>query len=401
MNWQDKIEDGIKRTGEFAGKFIYQNGHAQQKIPAQHRLLSAGGMFVGWLACDQLRDIIFGVNQTSEGEFVEIKREDVPAPLRFLHKTIDWNPHSDAPSDQWKKIAHQMMPAVGAGLGTLAGSLYAFQLNGRAHNFTEFKNPKNPISVMQADSAAQYAQSKPFRILTAITGGAAGSSMLVAAYGAMLNLAFATANGAKIFTGDIAKSSAAPAKALEERMGKIPAYIKSAFKDNGKISKEWSEIFVTRVLEPLFGSELKTEAAQEAARIKVHDTIQNIANRQIKIGKKRGFSDEKIIGNITARVKKILGDAAPIIEEDGTIRRRGFDTYLPSVGLLPENANIGNAIPFARKFNEFLEKIFGIGKDVSVESFSERIGQKNINIPPQRKSHTQPQHQNTTVGVGM
>lgn len=389
MNWQDKIENGIKRTGEFAGKFISQNGHAQQKTPAQHRLLSAGGMFIGWLACDQLRDIIFGVNQTSEGEFVEIKREDVPAPLRFLHKTIDWNPHSDAPSDQWKKIAHQMMPAVGAGLGTLTGSLYAFQLNGRAHNFAEFKNPKNPISVMQADSAAQYAQSKPFRILTAITGGAAGSSMLVAAYGAMLNLAFATANGAKIFTGNISKSSAGPAKALAERIEKFPAYINSAFNENGKISEEWSKIFVTRILEPLFGSELKTEAAQEAARIKVHDTVQSIVNEHINLG----LSQEEKIKKIVKAIEATLGDIAPKVDKDGTIIRSGFDTYLQKLGLRPENANIGNAIPFARKFNKFLEKTFGIGKDVSVESFSVRIGQKNI--------HTPPQHKNTTMGIGI
>ncbi len=388
MGWQDTILKNARSSAEWAGKFISANGHAQQNIPAQHRLLSAGGMFIGWLACDKLRDIIFGVNQTSEGEFVEIKRDDVPESLRFLHKAIDWNPNSDAPGDQWKKLAHQMMPAFGAGIGTMAGSLSAFQLNGRANNFAVYKNPRNPISVMQADGAAQYAQSKPFRILTALTGGAAGSSMLVAAYGAMLNLAFATANGAKIFTGNIAKGNAGPAKALAERIEKFPAYVKSAFDGDKKIGKEWSEIFVTKVLEPLFGNELKTKEAQEAARIKVHDTVQNIVNEHIKLG----LPQEEAIEKIAKMVKETIGDTTPTVAKDGTIIRSGFDTYLQKLGLRPENANIGNAIPFARQFNEFLEN-FGIGKATSVKSFSARIGQKNIHIPPQQ--------QNPTIGVGI
>jgi hypothetical protein len=388
MGWQDTILKNARSSAEWAGKFISTNGHAQQNIPAQHRLLSAGGMFIGWLACDQLRDIIFGVNQTSEGEFVEIKRDDVPEPLRFLHKAIDWNPNSDAPSDQWKKLAHQMMPAFGAGIGTMAGSLSAFQLNGRAHNFSVYKDPKNPISLMQADGAAQYAQSKPFRILTALTGGAAGSSMLVYLYGAFLNLAFATANGAKIFTGDIAKGSSGPAKALAERIEKFPAYIKTAFNENREIDKDWSEIFVTRVLEPLFGNELKTKEAQEAARIKVHDTVQNIVNEHMKLG----LPQEETIEKIAKMVKETVGDASPTVAKDGTIIRSGFDTFLHEFGLRPENANIGNAIPFAREFHEFLVKL-GIGKETSVKSLAARVGQKNIHIPSQ--------YHNDTVGVGI
>ena len=123
MGWKEKLE--------LPGRFLEFGGHAQQAIPSQHRLRNAAGMFIGWWALDQVRHVVFGVKMKSEGEYVEIKREDVPAPLQFLYKTIDWDPHSEAPEHQWKKLMYQLFPGVGAGVGAVAGSITAFQGNGR------------------------------------------------------------------------------------------------------------------------------------------------------------------------------------------------------------------------------------------------------------------------------
>lgn len=366
MDWQGKIGEGIKRTSDYAGKFLLNGGHAQQDIPAQHRLLSAGGMFLGWMAVDQLRDVIFGVNQISEGDFQEIKREEVPAPLRFLHKTIDWNPHSDAPHEQWKKLAHQLLPAIGAGIGTVAGSMYAFERNGRAQQFANIKNSKTPLLFMDAEMAAQYSHSRALRILTAATGGFSAASMMPLIYGAFLNLSFASANGARIFAGDLAMGSAGPAKALETQLGTLPAYAKAAFNSKGEISEAWAEGFVKKVLTPLFGKDLKDPKSQLEVRHKIQDILKTSFDRH----KTEGLNEAKFAEAVTADMKRIFGN-----NKDGN----GFDKAIHTLGLHKDNATMGNAIPPVRRFNKYLANL---GMSTPTKSFADRVQTPTSGIGP-------------------
>ncbi|MEZ5691788.1 MAG: hypothetical protein R3D71_09015 [Rickettsiales bacterium] len=375
MNWQEKINptkfDGIKKAAisavEYPAKFLNNGHHAFQSLPSQHRLSSAAGMALGWKTGDYLRDIMFGVNQFAEGEYEEVKRKDVPAPLRFLHKTIDWNPHSDAPDQQWKKLAHQMLPAVFAGVGTVIGSTFIFEKDGKEQAFIAAKKSKSPLTFMDAEKHAHYNQAKVMRVLTAATGGFSTASMLTIIYGAMLNMAFATANGARIFTGDLAKGNAAPAKSLDSMLGSVGEYTKLAEKSGGKVDERWAKGLVTRVLEPLFGEDLKSPEAQERVRGKIQEIFQKTFDKHKN--QDGVINPEKLAEAVSADMKKIFGNHNDINEKNFA---QGFDKAIEELGLNPKNAKFGNAIPLVRWINEALELV-GIGKNNSAKSFSDRI----------------------------
>lgn len=358
------LKNKIIGAGDYAGDFLSKFSHAQQPIPGQHRLLAAGGMFAGWIALDKLRDIVFGVNQVSEGEYHEIKREDVPAPLRFLHKTIDWNPHSDAPEEQWKKLAHQLIPAIGAAAGTVAGSMLAFEHDGKfvfgqnskAHAYSELKNSKGFMSILNADHGAQVSQARTMRILTAATGGFSAASMMPLMYGAMLNLAFATANGSRIFASDIAMGGGGSVLSHDAAMKAVDKFAKSVVTSNGKVSDAWAEGFVKKVLGPMFSKNLKDPKAQAEVREK----IKAIIEREFNTEKGKNLSGEALNKALTDDIKRIFGNS-----------KDGLDKTLVELGLDKKDATLGNAIPLVRGFNEFLVKL-GIGKKTGVESWKAR-----------------------------
>ena len=359
MNWETKIGDGVKQTGEYAGKFLANGGHAQQDIPAQHRLLNAGVMFGGWWAGDKLRDIMFGVDQISEGEYVPIKREDVPAPLRFLHKTIDWDPHSEAPEDQWKKVVHQLMPAVGAGVGAVAGSMYAFERNGRAQEFAKNK-AAGKLNLMDADMGAHYSQAAPLRVLTAGFGTFSSASGLTFLYGLFLNMSFAAANGARIFSGALSKGNLGPAKALEGQLGSIGSYVKAAVHSRGEVNNAWAKQFVERVLEPLFGHELKSPEAQEKAR----ETLQGIVKESYHKFQSSGKPASEIAEAVTKDLQEKLGK-----DNIGVTLKRDF-------GLDPINAILGNAnaaIRWPVKAMQDLAESLGVGGKSNVGAFERKL----------------------------
>lgn len=359
MSWETKIGESTKKVGEYAGKFLANGGHAQQDIPAQHRLLNAGVMFLGWWAGDKLRDVLFGTNQISEGEFVDIKREDVPAPLRFLHKAIDWDPYSEAPSEQWKKLAHQLLPAVGAGVGAVAGSMMAFERNGRANTFATHKKAGS-LALMDAEMAAQYAQSTPLRVLAAAFGTFSAASGLTFLYGLFLNTAFASANGARVFTGSLAKGNMGPAKALDAQLGSIGVYVKEAAAHGGAMDDKWAKAFVEKVLEPLFGHELQTPEAQERA-VK---TLQGMVERAYQKAAASGHDPKAI-------AKQVSDELA------GLLSKNHIDqTLLTEFHLDPKKAVLGNATPIIRWPVEALEKVssmLGIKSKTSMHSFQERL----------------------------
>ncbi|MBY0408463.1 MAG: hypothetical protein K2Q01_12295, partial [Rickettsiales bacterium] len=286
---------------EFLGKFMANGGHAQQDIPAQHRLLNAGGMFLGWSALDQMRHIMFGLKMKSEGEYEEVKREDVPAPLRFLHKTIDWDPHSETPEHQWKKLVYQFMPGVGAGVGAVAGSMMAFQRNGREQQFkTANLKGVNKLNMMDMDFVSQFSQSTPLRVMAGFFGTFSAASGLTFLYGLFLNNAFASANGAKIFTG-LSKGNMAPHKALDAQLDMVGSYVQQGLK-TGKIDHQWAQEFSDRVLRPLFGHELHTPEQQE----KAVKTLQTMVEKSYQRYKNTGASAKDIAAAVTTDLKKKL-----------------------------------------------------------------------------------------------
>lgn len=365
MTWTEKIGNMF----EPAAKFLQNGSHAQQPIPSQHRLLAAGGMFVGWWALDKIRDIAFGMNQVSEGEYEEIKREDVPLPLRFLHKTIDWNPHSDAPEEQWKKLAHQLLPAIGAGVGTVAGSTYAFQRIGVEQKMAGLKNNKGVWAFMDAEYAAQHIQSKPLRVLTAFTGGFSAASMLPLVYGAFLNMAFASANGARIFTvgSGLAAGNVGPAKALDAQLGSLPAYVKAAVNKDGKINEAWAKGFVDKVLSPLFGKKLDTPEAQAEVRGKIQKILEDTFKNY-----------EKKVASGAIKKDDFVKEVAKEVEDKFGKGDKGLKATLKELNLDMKDVTLGNANPAIRAFNEMLVKVGIVSKENSATSFAAKIQEQNF-----------------------
>lgn len=342
MDWKAKLTKGL----EWPAKFLANGGHAQQDIPSQHRLLNAGGMCAGWLTMDYVRHAAFGVRQKSEGEYVDVKLEEVPLPLRFLHKTIDWDPHSETAENQWKKLAYQMLPGLGAGIGAVAGSMYAFERNGRAQHAKELKGLEK-LNLLDADFAAQYAQSTALRALAAFFGTFSSASGLTFLYGFFLNPSFVAANGAKIFTGSLAKGNMAPHRAVEAQLGMLGSYVQEAFK-TGKMNEAWADQFVTRVLEPMFG-ELHSPVAKEQA-VK---TIQGLVEKSYQRAASKHIKPAEAAKEVTEELTKLLGD-------------RGLDaTVIKELGLDPAHAVPGNANPALHQFQSFLNSV-GLGTPVKV-----------------------------------
>jgi len=364
------ILDAVKKPFVYAGEFLANGAHAQQTLPSQHRLRSAGGMFIGWVAMDKMRDYIFGVTQKSEGEYVEIPLAEVPPPFRFLYKSIDWNPHSDEPKEQYKKILYQFIPMIGASLGTIAGSMSAFgpvgplsgQLgaNGREGQFNNFTKSKT-LNLLEADMSAQYAQAKTFRIMTALFGGFSAASMLNIVYGVMLNSAFVIANGARVFGfgGGLEMGNMGPAKAADALVSGVSHYVKAFEKGDKEALNKFSSIFEKRVLEPLFS--IKDPKKQEEVRNLIKGLVEKSyeTHKNLKAG--------ELETAVAADMKKTLG----------TLDR----ATLEKLGLHLEDATLGKAFWPGAKVKEFLEKIGLISKEKTTESYMKRVLAHPQNAP--------------------
>jgi len=340
----------LSQAIEWPAKFLANGAHAQQDIPSQHRLLNAMVMFGGWWGMDQIRQIVFGVKMQREGEYVEIKREDVPGPLQFLHKAIEWNPHSDSPDNQWKKLAYQMMPGVGAGVGAILGSTYAYNRSGRAQGNKERElKGLEKLNMLDMDYVAQYGQSKSLRGLSAFFGTFSAASGLTYLYGLALTTAFASANGGKIFAGSLARGKFAPHRAVDEELSMVSSYVKEAMHSNGKISETWAKDFETRVLQPLFGHELNTPELQAQAVKSLHGVVEESYKRFTTNGKANGTPAEDIVKAITEDLKAKLGA--------GGLEK----TVKDLLHLDPKNAKPGNANAAIWSFENYMSKL-GLGK---------------------------------------
>ncbi len=335
------LKTRIGKILEWPAKFLANGAHAQQDIPSQHRLLNAAGMFAGWWMMDQLRHAAFGVRQKTEGEYVDVPIEEVPFPLRFLHKSIEWDPHSDSADNQWKKLAYQMLPGIGAGIGAVGGSMYAFERNGRAQANKAFHlKGIQKLNLLDLDYVAQYSQSTPLRVLSGFFGTFSSASGLTYLYGIALTTAFASANGGKIFAGALSKGNFSPHRAVGAQLDMVGSYIQDAMK-TGKLKDEWAEQFTERVLQPLFGHELKTPEAQAQA-VK---TLQGIVEKSYEQYKASGKSAKEIAEAVTK-------DLTEKLSKDGLDK-----TLIKEFGLDPKHARVGNANPLLWQFHEYLESM--------------------------------------------
>ena len=360
QNFLGSVFKAPKKALGFAGDFLENGAHAQQSIPSQHRLKAAGGMFVGWWGLDKLRDYMFGYNQKSEGEYVEIKPEDVPLPLRWLHKSVEWDPYSDSPENLHKKALYQTMPLVGAAVGTLLGSMSAFMVKTPsgltlAETFVKNTNAKS-LTLLEADTAFQYKQSGIFSWLTAAFGGFSAASGLTPAYGAALNARFAAANGARVWIpewlaklfgieGGLKMGNASPAKAMDALLKSVPSYIKAAENGMEDALEIWADTVNNRVIETLFAKDFKNPEVQAAARQKIQEFVEKSYQRH----KAEGLDLAGLQTIVAEDAKKNLGGGA-------------FEQFATKeLGLDIKNVTLGNANPIFRaitnSWHGFVEKL--------------------------------------------
>lgn len=196
-----------------------------KEMPSMHRLMNVVGMVGGFASTQYLSNIMFGC-KINGSKCEEIPKEKVPKPLQFLHGIIEYNPFSDAPRDQWLKVVHQMLPAVGGALGAVKGSdIFFNDFNKRGRDYKKWmKQPTlNPI---EAHSAAQYAQGEAASVLAGATAIWSGASGLGPLYGFCLNESFRRRNGAQVafskslrcLTGNASKLGFGPEKGLAETL---------------------------------------------------------------------------------------------------------------------------------------------------------------------------------------
>lgn len=171
--------------------------------PSMHRFMNAaylslvlyGGMkFSNLLTGRRLTKIMSGgLSEAGISESI-IPRNDVFAPLRFLHGIISYTPGSADTTDRWRQALHYIIP-VGMGMfGTYAGSHLYFRDREKS-----LQSPKNLEDY--ADRIA-FEQSKIYAAATAITSifntGSGIHLLPVVNYSANLHNRFLMASGDQV-----------------------------------------------------------------------------------------------------------------------------------------------------------------------------------------------------------
>jgi hypothetical protein len=142
--------------------------------PSMHRLRNVIGLALGLWSGRKLMNIVTARN--SDGG--EMKKEEAPFALRWMHGIMQYNPYSDAPRDRWCKVIDNMVPAALGAVGAYAGSHSFFVENGTYDKIkiTNLKMDKGEqISLPEAHQAASMRQAVPHRLMSAI-GSLFGSS---------------------------------------------------------------------------------------------------------------------------------------------------------------------------------------------------------------------------------
>lgn len=268
MDWTTRIAESTLRTAEK----VAQGFHAipvpiskdtllkdvnpgiafLKNFPSLHRLLNVVGMVSGFAATQYMSNIFFGC-KINGGVSEDIPKESVPAPLRFMHGIIKYNAFSDDPRDQWLKVVHQILPAMGGAYGAVKGSEVFFTtINGREKTYNSWKKQTN-LSPVQAEAAVSFAQGKQWRKVAGLTALFSSASGLTALYGLSLNSAFMLCNGGKVgtskflrrITGNPSEFGVGP----EKGTGEILKGVEAALKDGS--TETLSKNLVEVGIEPL------------------------------------------------------------------------------------------------------------------------------------------------------
>jgi len=341
-----------------------QNGfHAMQTIPSQHRLLNATGMIAFWVLGRRLANIAVG--ETPEGK--EVKLEDVPAPLQFMHGVWKYNKYSDEPKDQWMKVCDQLFPAIFGAFGAILGSLVAFLNNNKDQRYKTFMKDKSSLSLLEADEAASYAQAIPLRVLAGVFAVFSSASGLTPLYGLFLNPAFNAAANRKMFAGaenltgwkifgkptnTQGKTPFAPSNAASNILDDLEAHFK-AHGFEGKSMDEIADELIKSVIIPLFPKKSPEEMRKMATRF-LDEQYDHFSSQNLTV--------QDISKKATAVVKSLFS---------GTNLEVTLKKHFGFTNTDIHNASIGNMGWFGALSNKL-----GAGKNVS--KIAEKLKQHDI-----------------------
>lgn len=279
--------------------------------PGYHRLKNAVGLSIGLYTGRKLMNIVVG----AKPDGTEIRREDVPLPLRPLHGIMKYNHFSDDPRDRWMKAVDNVAPAVLGAFGAVAGSHHFFKQRGEAL--------KNPQYMDEFDESMSMEQSKPWSLLSGITslfGSASGAALgPVGNYGASLGTRFALASGrkvalpglGKIISGNHSNMPFGPTQMIDRMIDYVT--------ENPSARPERLERMAHGILAPLFKG-VKPEQVQDF------------------VGKVHGIRDQFLAeGGIP---EEAHGKVRDLLKSH--FRGAGLESTLQEIGIDPLTADLGN-----------------------------------------------------------
>lgn len=313
-----------------------------RELPSMHRLMNVVGMVSGFASVQYLSNIIFGC-KINGSKCEEIPREKVPAPLRFLHGIVPYNPFSDAPRDQWLKVTHQMLPAVGGAIGAVKGSEIFFNnINTRGRDFKKWMK-QSSLNPIEADSAARFVQGQSYAILAGIAACFSAASAIGPWYGVTLNKAFNDRNGGQVawtpilrkLSGNTSRFGHGPEKGVAEvlksmemtmRDGNYERFardlVETGISPLVKHTPQEQQEIITRFRDMFEGNALQVTSQKEVGQLREYmrkQVLQEIAGtpiQDLKIGDYGTSTDFiKIMPGVADKIKEIISriDHPPLV----------------------------------------------------------------------------------------
>ncbi len=271
MRFEGKITNALGYlSGGFHAVPPHNSATPQKNFPSMHRLYNVLGMVIGFSVMKYMSDILFG-HKINGSQYEEIRRQDVPRPLRFLHGAIKYNPFSDHPRDQWLKVLHQMLPAAGGAIGAVQGSSYFFKTSAMGPHIKALNEKvlkKEILSPLESDTLASYKQGLIWRNIAGGTAWLASVSGLTGLlYGTSLNSAFFLNNNAKTMVGAAeafglpflrkfsntqSKLAMGPEKAFNNILSRTSNFLNQAKGNTTVASENFGKEMANSVFSPLF-----------------------------------------------------------------------------------------------------------------------------------------------------
>jgi hypothetical protein len=399
MNWQDKVGSKLDTLGTYlVGGFHAMPKEDKEtpwikKLPSQHRLYNAAGMFAFFMIGGYLRDTMRGFDEKG----VTVEREDVIAPLRFLHGVLAHNPHSDKMQDRWNKVICQIIPATFGATGAIMGSVFFFRNNvkrdPRAARLQYHANEGtgDGLGAFQADDAIAHHQSWPFRALAGVFATFSAASGLTVLYGMFLNSAFSFASNRKMFAGlaeltgieafrkgtnTSGNTQFGPVDALDRRFIQESKNFFERHQRSGKKEvshediKEFQDRMMKEVIQPLFPD----YASKPENQKKLRDGVTKMFNDAIAHAQKDGTKPEDVSKNAMGFIKSLFAERIMDGDKLKELKYRGTERFITTLhqyfGMSQkemEKADLSNN-GLLGSFAHLLMKPFG--SDKMVQDFS-------------------------------